>query len=176
VARRRGLHCAHGPFRPAGGAACAGRKVRSAWPAGVARQLTGRTELRATGSKDRCCHLCTMGLHFGAGGAAVTCAQRGCTAVPAQIKDLAPCVRRVCCARLTRLPSQVVWPRARGSRGACLCAEPAQERVSHGTTDKAKWHLGNSSTCSKRVPWLVDAYQVEFVAHSQMHRAPELDA
>ena len=161
MARRCGLHCAHGPFRPAGGAACAGRKVRSVWPAGVARQLTGRTGLRATGSKDRCCHLRTMGLHFGA---------------RPQIKDLAPCVRRVCCARLTRLPSQVVWPRARGSRGACLCAEPAQERVLHGTTDKAKWHLGNSSTWSKRVAWLVDAYQVEFVAHSQMHRAPELDA
>ena len=26
VSRRRGLHCAHGPFRPAGGAACAGAR------------------------------------------------------------------------------------------------------------------------------------------------------
>lgn len=141
------------------------------------RQLTGRTELRATGSKDRCCHLRTMGLHFGVGGGSSHLRTMGLHfGARPQIKDLAPCVRRVCCARLTRLPSQVVWPRARGSRGAGLCAEPAQERVPHGTTDKAKWHLGNSSTCSKRVAWLVDAYQVEFVAHSQMHRAPELDS
>ena len=113
MARRRGLHCAHGPFRPAGGAACAGRKVRSAWPAGVARQLTGRTELRATGSKDRCCHLRTMGLHFGVGGGSSHLRTMGLHfGARPQIKDLAPCVRRVCCARLTCLPSQVFWPRA----------------------------------------------------------------
>ena len=102
MARRRELHCAHGPFRPAGGAACAGRKVRSAWPAGVARQLTGRTELRATGSKDRCCHLRTMGLHFGVGGAAVTCAQCGCTSVPGRRSKTWLCVCVVCAVHVLR--------------------------------------------------------------------------